>query len=68
MKRTYKGCDITVTREKALAGYDMLFYSVFDNGYEVTSGFCDSADKVKDFMQDMCALVDDYREHPEQYE
>ena len=45
----------------------MLFYSVFDEGYEVTSGFSESEDSVKDFANDLKHLVDDYREHPEEY-
>ena len=46
----------------------MLFFSVFDGNYEVTSGYSESSDTVREFMKDMKNLVDDYREHPEEYE
>ena len=68
MKTVYKGCEIEVTRDKCLGGWDMLFYSGFDDGYEVTSGFSESSDTVRDFIKDLKGLVDDYREHPEDYE
>lgn len=68
MKGKYKGCDIEVTRDKCLGGWDMLFYSIFDDGFEVTSGFSDSSDKVRDFYSDMKEVVDDYKLHPEEYD
>jgi hypothetical protein len=64
----YRGCKITVTRELSCAGYEMLFFSVFDNGYEVTSGYSEGEDLIEDFYEDMKNLVDDYREHPEDYQ
>lgn len=67
MKTKYRGCIIEVVREKSMSGDSMLFYSVFDEGYEVTSGFSESEDSVKDFANDLKHLVDDYREHPEEY-
>lgn len=45
----------------------MLFYNVFDDGLEVTSGFSESSDTVKDFMKSLKNIVDDYRENPEEY-
>jgi hypothetical protein len=68
MKGKYKGCDIEVTRDKCLGGWDMLFYSIFDDGFEVTSGFSDSSDKIKDFYNDLKEVVDDYRLNPKHYE
>ena len=68
MKGTYKGCEIEVTREKCLGGWDMIFYSIFDEGYEVKSGYYDTEDSVKTIYNDMKLTVDDYREHPEDYE
>ena len=67
MKTVYKGCEIEVTKEKCLGGWDMLFYNVFDDGLEVTSGFSESSDTVKDFMKILKNIVDDYRENPEEY-
>ena len=67
MKTIYKDCEIEVTRDKCLSGWDMLFYSVFDDGFEVTSGFSESSDTVREFIKDLKRLVDDYRENPEDY-
>lgn len=67
MKVMYKGCEIEVTKDKCLGGWKMIFYSVFDNGFEVTSGFSESNDTIKEFVKDLKGLVDDYREHPEDY-
>ena len=67
MKTTYKGCEIEVTKERCLGGWDMLFYSVFDDGLEITSGFSESSDTVKDFIKGLKNIVDNYRENPEEY-
>lgn len=67
MKTIYKDCEIEVTRDKCLGGWDMLFYSVFDDGFEVTSEFSESSDTVREFIKDLKRLVDDYRENPEDY-
>lgn len=67
MKTIYKDCEIEVTRDKCLGGWDMLFYSVFDDGFEITSGFSESSDTVREFIKDLKRLVDDYRENPEDY-
>ncbi len=71
MKIKYKNCEIEVTRENCLAGYPLLFYSIFDmeNGcYEVKSGYSEGDDTVRDYIEMMKYVVDDYREHPEDYE
>ena len=67
MRTKYRGCIIEVVREKSMSGDSMLFYSFFVEGYEVTSGFSESEDSVRDFANDKKHLVDDYREHPEEY-
>jgi hypothetical protein len=67
MKTTYKGCEIEVTKERCLGGWNMLFYSVFDDGLEITSGFSESSDTVKDFIKGLKNIVDNYRENPEEY-
>lgn len=68
MKGTYRGCEIEVTREKCLAGYNMLFYNVFDDGFEVASGFSEGEDTIKDYFEHLKGIVDDYKEHPEEYD
>lgn len=67
MKTTYKGCEIEVFRDQCLGGWEMLFFSVFDGNYEVTSGFSESSETVREFIKGLKELVDDYREHPEDY-
>lgn len=68
MKGTYKGCEIEVTKEKCLGGWDMLFYSIFDDGFEVTSGFSEGEDTIKDYYNSLKNIVDDYKENPEDYD
>lgn len=68
MKTTYKGCEIEVVRDKSLGGDDMLFFSIFNDGFEVTSGFSETDNTVRDFINDLKKVVDDYRENPEEYE
>lgn len=70
MKTTYKSCEIEVTREKCLGGWEQVNFSVFDtldNGYEVASGYSDSEDTVRSFIKDMKHLVDDYRDNPKDF-
>ena len=51
MKTTYKGCEIEVFRDQCLGGWEMLFFSVFDGNYEVTSGFSESSETVREFIK-----------------
>jgi hypothetical protein len=60
MKGKYRGCDIEVYRDKSMADYELIFYSVFDGGYEIKSGFYESEDKLKDFYEGLKANVDEY--------
>ena len=55
MKGKYRDCDIEV----GLDSSGFLTFAVFDNGYEVTSGFSDSNDAVKDYFGYMKSVVDD---------
>jgi len=51
MKVNYKDYEIEVYREKCLAGYPLLYYSIFrKDGFECTSGFTDSSDTVRDMI------------------
>jgi hypothetical protein len=70
MKSIYRGFEIEVKREKCLAGYPMIYYSIFriSDGWELTSGFYDTEDTVRSFLKDMKATVDDYYENPAEYE
>ena len=64
MKGKYRGCDIEV--ERCDEGF--LTFAIFDNGYEVTSGFTNGSDTVRDYFGYMKNVVDDYKEHPEDFE
>ena len=46
----------------------MLFFSIFYDGFEVTSGYSESSESVREFIKGLKEVVDDYREHPEEYE
>lgn len=64
MKGKYRGCDIEVRR----CDEGFLTFAVFEDGYEVTSGFSNGSDTVRDYFSYMKSIVDDYKEHPEDYE
>lgn len=64
MTGKYRGCDIEVERDDS----EFLTFAIFDDGYEVTSGFSEGNDTVRDYFKYMKTLVDDYKEHPEDYE
>ena len=60
MKTNYKGHEIIVTREPCLAGYPMLYYSIFriSDGYECESGCEDSSETVRDMVRYMKERID----------
>lgn len=66
-KSIYKGCEIEVNRDKSLDGNNVLYFSIFDNGFEITSGFSEANENIKEFMGDLKMLVDDYRNNPDEY-
>lgn len=66
MKVNYKNCEIECYRERESG---ILYYSVFDeeDGYEVVSGFYETKDSVRDYIETLKHVVDEYFEHPEYY-
>ena len=73
MKVKYRNCEIECTRDKALSGDTFLFFSVFDcgvhdYGFEITSGFSEGRDSVREYIGHLKKVVDDYIENPEDYE
>lgn len=70
MKSTYRGFEIEVKREKCLAGYPLVYYSVFrlSDSWDMVDGFMDTEDTVRTVLKDMKAIVDDYYENPAEYE
>lgn len=69
MKVNYRSCEIEAKREQSCAGYPLVFYSVFTaTGFEVTSGFYDTADNVRTVIKGLKSVVDDYIANPQDYE
>lgn len=69
MKIRYRGFEIEVKREKCLAGYNLLYYTVVrDDGYFLIDRFSYSADTVREMIGYLKQNVDDYIEHPEDWE
>lgn len=72
MKVKYRNCEIECYRDKALSGDTLLFFSVFDcgvhdPGFEITSGFSEGVDTVREYVGYMKEIVDDYVKNPEMY-
>ena len=61
MKVEYKGHEIEVKRERCMAGWMLLYYSIFrlGDGYEVTSGFTEDQSSVKEYVGYMKKKIDD---------
>lgn len=60
MKVNYKGHEISVSREKSMAGYSMLYFSIFrlSDGYECLTSFEDSAETVRDKINQLKERID----------
>ncbi len=69
MKSIYRGFEIEVYRERCMAGYPLVYYSIFriSDGWEFDSGFYDTADTVREMIKDMKAKVDHYLKNPSDY-
>ena len=63
MKINYKGCEISVYRE----GNEFLVFSIIKDGFEVTSGFSEGRESVREFMNGLKSTVDDFIENPSDY-
>lgn len=70
MKAIYRGHEITVTREKCMAGYALLYWSVFraSDGYECASGVEDSSETVAGMMSVLRDRVDAELEESDPWE
>ena len=66
MKVLYRGFEIDAHREKCMAGYALLYYSIFRSvdGWELTSGYEDSADTPRTYINMFKERVDNYVLHP----
>lgn len=67
MKVNYRGFEIDAYREKCMAGYVLLYYSVMriKDGWEFDSGFLDTRDTVRTIIKCFKRRVDDYHKNPE---
>jgi hypothetical protein len=72
MKVDYKSFEIDVYRDKNLSGEQMIFFSVFrkNDKWELTSGSLsgNGEDTIRDWVNEMKSMVDDYLVNPEHYE
>ena len=65
MRILYRTFEIHVWREKCMAGYTLLYYSIFrSDGFELDSGFMDTADTVRFMLSEFKKRVDAYIAHP----
>lgn len=66
MEIVYKGFDICVSREKCLAGYKLLYFSVFrkSDGYELISSYTEGSDTVREYIGYMKDRVDGFLDDP----
>lgn len=58
MKTIYRGHEIDVTRDKCLAGYSMIYYSIMYGDYECVSSYQDTRDTVKTITKHLKRWVD----------
>jgi hypothetical protein len=73
MKVKYRNCEIECKRDYPMFGQDtLLFFDVFDcgvydPGLEITSGYSEGADTVREYIGYLKEIVDDYIEHTDMY-
>ncbi|PPB12962.1 hypothetical protein ACLMAB_06040 [Brevibacillus laterosporus] len=68
MKVKYKEFALEASREKSLGGWSALYYTIYTpTGYELVSSFEDSDEKVKDKIEQLKEIVDDYLVNPQNY-
>lgn len=60
MKTVYRGHEIDVRRQKCLAGYDLLYFSIFrvNDGFECESSFTSGSDSVREMIRLLKDRVD----------
>lgn len=68
-KINYKGFEININRERSLGGDIYWYYHIIDSdGLFIVDSFTCSDDSYETMLEDMKFIVDDYIEHPEDYE
>lgn len=66
MTINYRGFDIQVVREKCMAGYPLLYFSVYrkSDGWEFICSFTEGSDTVRDYIRYMKERVDGLLKDP----
>lgn len=66
MKVLYRGFEIDCHREKCMAGYELLYFTVYrkSDGYELICDFTSGSDTVRDFVGYMKNRVDGFITDP----
>lgn len=69
MKVKYKGFEIEAKREKALGGWEQVYYSIvrLSDGWEMTCGFSDDEDTLETHIKCLKKDVDCFLEHPSDF-
>lgn len=66
MKINYRNFELDVYRENCLAGYLLLYYTIYDkDGYEWVCNFEDSNEWIKEKINDLKKWVDEFYENIE---
>jgi hypothetical protein len=60
MKVNYRGFELEAKREKCLAGYALLYYTAYIDGYEYICSFEDSNETTIEKIRQLENMVDDY--------
>ena len=60
MRVSYKGHEITVTRERCMGGWDLLYYSIYReaDGYECECGFTEDETPIREYVGYMKERID----------
>jgi hypothetical protein len=66
MKVLYRGFEIDCHREKCMAGYQLLYFTVYrkSDGYELICDYTGGSDTVRDYVGYMKNRVDGFIEDP----
>jgi hypothetical protein len=70
MKIKYRGFELEAKRENSMAGYDMVYVSVFriSDGWEFIADVYDGSISVREAMRELKDAVDAYHKNPKEYE
>lgn len=66
MRVLYRGFEIDCHREKCMAGYPLLYFTVYrkSDGYELVCNYTEGSDTVRDYVKYMKDRVDGFIKDP----